>query len=454
MDRVGNFLAGAATGGDKLLSAMKAPLSLLVVALLLLAPAVGAAEKPADAALLADYAKQVEAELRGDILPFWLKHTRDPRGGFYGYIDNDLVVHPDAPRGALLTTRVLWTFSAAYRRYHDPAYLEMAHWAYNDLLARFWDRQYGGLYWTIKADGTPLDTRKIVYVQAFGIYGLSEYYRATNDRSVLDRALDLYQAMEEHAHDHGHLGYFEEFTRDWQISRARGPGKKGGGSAMGSLDQKSQNVHLHILEAYTNLYRAWPDPGLRKNLYELVDVMLHRILDPKTHHLRLFLAEDWTPSSDTVSFGHDIEFSWLIVDTAEALGDDKLLATARTEAVAIARATLKEGVDPDGGVLDEAGPHGYTRTFKEWWPQAEATTGFLGAYQISGDETFLRASRHSWEFIETHLIDRKNGEWFMGVSRDGKTKPPVKVDLWKCPYHNSRACLELLERIHQLASKP
>lgn len=402
---------------------------------------------------LETYAKQTEAELRGDILPFWMKHVRDPRGGFYGYIDNDLKVKEDAPRGALLTARILWTFSAAFRRYRDPAYLEMAHVAYDDLLAHFWDRENGGLFWTVKADGTPLDTHKLLYVQAFGIYGLAEYYRATNDRAPLDRALDLYRVVEKYAHDHEHLGYFEEFTRDWRISRARGSDRGGHGSAMGSLDQKSQNVHLHMLEAYTNLYRAWPDPELNKNVREIVDVMLHRILDPSTHHLRLFLAEDWTPRSDTISFGHDIEFSWLLVETAEALGDDKLLAIARTEAVAVARATLAQGVDPDGGVLGEANPQGYTSTFKEWWPQAEAAVGFLAAYQISGDATFLAASHHSWEFIQTHLIDRRNGEWFIGVSRDGKTVPPVKVSLWKCPYHNGRACMQLVERLRSLEKK-
>ena len=410
-----------------------------------------------------NYARQAETELRENILPFWLNHTRDrEHGGFYGFIDNDLVVKKDAPRGALLTARILWTFSAAYRRYHDPAYLEMARWAYDDLLKRFWDDQYGGLYWSITADGAPLDSRKIIYVQAFGIYGLAEFYRATGDKAVLERAVDLYRVVEHNAHDREHLGYFEEFTRDWKISRARGSGSAGGKpggvdlkhSAMGSLDQKSQNVHLHILEALTNLFRVWPDPGLKKNLRELVDVMLTRVLDASNHHLRLFLAEDWTPRSDTISFGHDIEFSWLLLEAAEALGDEKLIAAARTEAVAIARVTEKEGVDPDGGVLGEANPKGLTQTFKEWWPQAEATVGFLNAFQISGDRRYLKASLHTWNFIETHLVDHKNGEWFIGVSRDGKFIPPTKVSFWKCPYHNGRACMELIDRLHALQPAP
>jgi mannobiose 2-epimerase len=397
----------------------------------------------------AGYAKRVEAELRGNILPFWLKNTRDrERGGFYGQINAPLDIKRDAPRGALLTARVLWTFSAACRRYHDPAYLEMARWAYDDLLAHFWDKEKGGLYWRVSADGAPLDSRKIIYVQAFGIYALAEYHRATNERAPLDRAIELYRLVEKNAHDHEHLGYFEEFTRDWKISRERGRG-----SAMGSRGQKSQNVHIHILEAYTNLLRAWPDDGLKKNQRELIGVLLTKIFDSASNHLRLFLDEDWTPRSEEWSFGHDIEFSWLLVEAAETLGDEHLIATAKALAVQIARTTKREGVDPDGGVLGEGGPKGLTVTFKEWWPQAEAATGFLNAYQITHQREFLADSEQSWRFIETHLVDRENGEWFMGVSRDGKRKPPVKVSFWKCPYHSSRACMEVLDRLHALKTK-
>lgn len=388
------------------------------------------------------YARQAEAELRGNILPFWLQHARDrARGGFYGEVTDTLSVHKDAPRGSLLTARILWTFSAAYRRYHDPAYLEMARWAYDDLLAHFWDKDSGGLFWMVSATGKPLDARKLLYVQSFGIYGLAEYHLASGEREPLDRAIELYRVVESHAHDRKNGGYFEEFARDWKISRSRGRG-----SPMGSEGQKSQNVHLHLLEAYTNLLRVWPDAELRKNLIEVVDVMRTKLLDTRTHHLRLFVAEDWTPESDTISFGHDIEFSWLLVETAKVLGEPALIAAVEKEAVEIARASL-QGVDPDGGMLAEANPKGITRTFKEWWPQAEAMVGFLNAYQISGDRTFLAASQHSWVFISNHLIDHKDGEWFQGVSRNGQKSGAPKLGFWKCPYHNGRACLEVAERL-------
>jgi len=390
----------------------------------------------------------IAAELQNDILPFWLKYTRDrERGGFYGEISNDLVINKNAPRGALLTSRILWTFSAAYRQYHDPACLEMARWAYDDLVTKFWDKGQGGLFWSVTADGKPLVTRKVVYGQAFGIYALAEYHRATGDRAPLDRAIELYKTVESHSHDAANGGYFEEYTQEWK----RLPNWR---QRYVSPYSKSQNTLLHVMEAYANLLRVWPDPGLHANLRDLAEKMLTRVLNPATHHLRLFLNDDWTPRSDEISFGHDIEFSWLLVETAEVLGDHDLIARTKTVAVEIARATLAEGVDTDGALLSEAGPKGLTNTHKEWWQQAEAVTGFFNAYQLSGDPRFLQASRHTWDFIEAHVIDRTHGEWYNLLARDGTVLSPDKVSLWKCPYHDGRACMEMVERLDRVLSAP
>jgi len=423
-------------------------LTLLPLGIVLLAvPAARAAETsappapPADAAVLRDTLTRVESELRNDILPFWLRHARDVRrGGFYGEISNELGVKEDAPRGALLTARILWTFSAAYERYRDPAYLEMARWASDDLWARFWDAEHGGLYWTATAAGAPLETRKVIYGQAFGVYALAEYNRATGDRTALERAIALYRLIEAHGHDPAHHGYYEEFSRDWK----RLPNTK---ESFVSPAPKSQNTHLHVLEGYTNLLRVWPDPDLRANVRDLAVVMLDRILDPANHHLRLFLDDDWTPRSDGISFGHDIEFSWLLLETAEVLGDADLIARSKAEALAIARVTLAEGMDTDGGLLSEADPSGLTDTNKEWWQQAESVTGFFNAYQLSGDPRYLRASLATWNFITTHVVDHKYGEWYGMLARDGTVITPVKVSVWKCPYHDGRACMEMVERL-------
>lgn len=398
--------------------------------------------------MLHSYIPRIEAELRENILPFWIRHTVDrEHEGFYGEISHDLVVRNDVERGALLTSRILWTFSCAYRHYLQADYWQMASWAYADLMKRFWDPVYGGLYWSASPDGKPLRTRKQIYGQAFGIYALAEYYSISREEKVLDRAIELYRLLETHCRDPRHGGYFEAFTRDW---------KRETDVRLSEIDlnePKSQNTHLHVMEAYTNLLRVWPDAGLRQSQQRLIEVMLTRILDSKTYHLGLFFSEAWEPRTDRISFGHDIEAAWLLYEAALSVGDPALLERTREVALKIAEVTYAEGLDQDGALLYEADTRGITSDVKEWWPQAEAAVGFLAAYQLGGDKRYLTAAFRLWDFIEGHLVDRKNGEWFRSVSRDGtRTSLEAKVSFWKCPYHNGRACLELIDRLRGLAA--
>jgi mannobiose 2-epimerase len=416
-----------------------------------------AAPAPEKAALLA-LAGRAEQELRGNILPFWLKNARDrEHGGFHAFIGQDMKVRDNLPRGALLTSRILWTFSAAYRRYHDPEYLEMARWAFRDLLDNFKDKQSGGLFWSVTSDGKPVDAHKQIYGQVFGLYSLAEYYRATQDTTALDEAIAIYRLIEKNAHDPVHGGYFDSLNREWK--REAGPKTNLLGAA-----PKSQNSHIHILEGFTNLLRVWPDEGLRARQRELLELTLTRIIDPHTHHLVLFMQDDWTPIGDDISYGHDIELAWLLVEAAEQFGDPGILARAKVEAVAIAQATNAEGIDQDGGVYVEGNPKGPTRTQKEWWEQAEAAVGFLNAYQISGDARYFADSLRSWKFIQDKFVDRKNGDWYELLNRDdtpilehkapdGRIFSTAKQSIWKCPYHNSRCCLELMERLGALAGE-
>jgi len=410
---------------------------------------------PGAAAQLTDLANSAEKELRGNILPFWLANARDPaHGGFHSYVGEDMKVRDDLPRGALLTSRILWTFSAAYRLYHDPAYLEMARWAYRDLVDRFVDKQDGGLFWTVRPDGQPADAHKQIYGQVFGIYGLAEYFRATGDKAALEQAIAIYGLIERNAHDGEHGGYFDALSREWR--REDGPK----GNLLGDAP-KSQNSHIHILEGFTNLLRVWPDDGLRRRERELIELTMAHIVDPRTHHLILFMQDDWTPIGDKVSYGHDIELSWLLVEAAEVLGDPAVLARTKPVALAIARVTNAEGVDQDGGVFNEGGPRGLTNTNKDWWPQAEAAVGFLNAYQLSGDPAYLADSVRSWDFIQAKMVDRVHGDWYESLKRDGSpivsfswragmTVATAKVSIWKCPYHNGRSCMELVRRVHEL----
>lgn len=399
-----------------------------------------------DQSTLRTYARRIEAELRGNILPFWMQHAIDrERGGFYGEISNDLRVDRDAPRGALLTSRILWTYSAAYRRYGDPAYREMADRAYEDLIARFWDETYSGLYWAIDADRQPVNTRKQIYGQAFGIYSLSEYCLATGSEPALERAVALFGDIEANSYDPHRGGYLEAFTRQWTLEEDLRL------SEVDLNEAKSMNTHLHVLEAYASLMRAWTSPELARKQRALLRVIVERIVDPATYHTRPFFDQRWNPKSDRISYGHDIEASWLLVDAARGLHDEALLDATEALAVRMAQATLSEALDQDGGLLYEAGPEGITDTRKEWWPQAETVVGALNAYQLTSEPSFLEAALRSWDFIASHLVDQEHGEWFRCVSRDGEVdSQEPKVSFWKGPYHNARACMEAIARLESL----
>jgi len=392
------------------------------------------------------YIHKAKTELLENILPFWIEHAVDKeRGGFYGEISNTLVVDRDAPRGALLTARILWTYAAAYKRYRAPEYLEMARWAYDDLLGRFWDETHGGLYWMVGADKTLLRPRKQIYGQAFGIYGLAEYYSATGEPGALEKAISIFRLMEEHSHDPEYGGYFEAYTRDWQLESDL---------RLSDVDMnalKSMNTHLHVMEAYTNLLRVWDSAELRARQAENVDIMMHRIVSPTTFHTLLFFDEAWNSHSNHISYGHDIETNWLLVESAEILGDEHRIAEAKALAVKMAQAIYDEGLDAEGGLVNDGDASGVTNPNFEWWPQAEAAAGFLNAYQLSEQPHFLQAALRSWDFIETYFIDRQHGEWFRHVTKDHVVdRSAAKVSFWKCPYHNGRACMELIDRLGKL----
>jgi len=420
-------------------------------------PASAAATAVAKEVLLAQ-ASAAERELRENILPFWLKYARDrEHGGFHAYLNEDLKAFDGFPRGALLTSRILWTFSAAYRRYHDPGYLEMARWAFRDQMERFRDPKFGGLYWSVAADGKADDDHKQVYGQVFGVYALAEYYRATGEKTALDEAVAIYRLVEKNAADSTHGGYFDSLDRKWR--RISGADANILGEA-----PKSQNSHIHILEAYTNLLRVWPDPALRERQRALVELTMSKIIDARTHHLVLFMQDDWTRIGDEISYGHDIELSWLLVEAAELLGDPGLLARAKTAALDIARVTNEQGLDAAGGVYMEGNPKGPTNTRKEWWEQAEAVVGFINAYQLSGDSKYYDYAMRSWKFIQEKFVDPR-GDWYELLNpdctpllqvktRDGQVYPAAKLSIWKCPYHNSRCCLEQIERLRALAGVP
>jgi mannobiose 2-epimerase len=390
---------------------------------------------------------EVLEELTGRILPFWMNHTVDERdGGFYGRITHDGKVVEDASKGAILNARILWTFSAAGRLLGNSAYRPFADRAFNYIREHFLDRRFDGVYWSVDAGGNRLDDRKHIYAQAFVLYGVSEYYTWTGLRDALKLAQRLFELIEKHAYDPVYGGYFEAFTRDWARMNDVRLSEK-------DLNfPKSMNTHLHVMEAYTTLYRVWADPLLKERLQNLTYLFLDRIIDPQTGHVGTFFDEDWTLRSDKISFGHDIETAWLLLETADILGVPALRNRVVETLVTIASATLREGVDEDGGLFNETSPTGRLDSDKHWWPQAEALVGFLTAYRESGNPDFFSAALASWDFIKNHVVDYEKGEWFNRLSRDRNPYPNEdKVGFWKCPYHNGRACLEVMSRLSDIA---
>jgi cellobiose epimerase len=394
------------------------------------------------------WAGRIEAELRGNILLFWATRTPDlVNGGFYGALTNDLQILNDAPRSAVLYGRILWTFSVAYRLYHEAVYLATARRALEYITTHFVDSDYGGVYWAVDRQGRPFNGRKHAYAQAFTIYGLAEFHRATGEPGSLSLAQDLYRLTELHTHDAALGGNVECRDRDWgSLADMR----------LSDIDvnsRKSMNTLLHLIEAYANLARAWDDGALRATLRELIAAFLDHVVDPDTHHLRLFFDDgwNWRHLGSGFSYGHDIEASWLLVEAAEALGEPDLLRRAREQAVAMAEAVYAEAIELDGSLLYESAGHGPRAEQKHWWAHAEAVVGFYNAYQLTGDARFERAARGCWDYIEARFVDRTYGDWFKVLDRVGVPLPgQVKVGPWECPYHHSRACYEMLARLAAL----
>ena len=389
------------------------------------------------------FRQEVSDELTSDILPYWAERMTDTAaGGFYGRITGEDVLIPEADKGAILNARILWTFSAAYRILRSGTYLEVADRAKRYIIDRFCDRQYGGVYWSLDCKGRPLDTKKQIYAIAFTIYGLSEYCRATGDREALDYAVRLFGDIESHSYDALRGGYLEAFTREWgEIEDMRLSEKD-------DNDRKTMNTHLHILEAYTCLYRVWPDGRLKRQLTALISLFADRIIDPVTGHLRLFFDDDWTPGRTIYSYGHDIEASWLLHEAAVTAGDANILNKVLPCVERLAAAAAG-GLREDGSMVYETlAATGVTDTDRHWWVQAENVVGQLNLYQLTGDGVALRRALSAWEFIKAHIIDRKGGEWHWSVDGEGKVnRRDDKAGFWKCPYHNGRMCMEIMERL-------
>ncbi|MBQ4147471.1 MAG: AGE family epimerase/isomerase [Prevotella sp.] len=421
--------------------------------------------------MVATMKMEMQDVLENNILRFWLdKMQDDENGGFYGQMTGRGQLIKEADKGAILNARILWSFSAAYRVLGKKEYLEAATRAKEYFISHFIDHEYGGVFWSLDYKGQPKDTKKQFYAIGFAIYGLSEYARATGDHEALDYAIQLYENIEEHALDHVYNGYIEACTREWGVMEDM---------RLSDLDAnypKSQNTHLHIIEPYTNLYRCMREfqaaqscnyvPAIgavlpvaitvpqetfarvEASLRNLIHIFTDHILNPATHHLDLFFEMDWTRGAGHLeSYGHDIECSWLMHEAALVLGDKDILNKVEPIVREVAKASEK-GLNPDGSMIHEANlDAGTVDDDLHWWVQAENVVGWINIYQYFGDEDALQKALHGWEYIKQNLIDKENGEWYWSRHKDGSLNlDDDHAGFWKCPYHNSRMCMEILER--------
>ena len=389
-------------------------------------------------------ASQVRRELTENILPYWMKKMCNPSGGFHGRLSGGEVLDTEAPVGGIMTARILWTYASAYRVLgasapDSKAYLNMALRAKRLLIDRFYDTEFGGTYWSLNPDFSPLDTKKQIYAIAFTIYGLAELYRACGDEEALEYAVKLFHDIENHSFDSVGGGYWEAFTREWApIDDMRLSDKD-------ANESKTMNTHLHVLEAYTCLYRVWKDRLLDLRLRGLIEIFEFKILGDDSH-LRLFFDNRWNCGYDIVSYGHDIEASWLLHEAAIVLGDAAVLARVEALVPMIVRAA-SEGFTPDGGMIYEK-EGTKVDADRHWWVQAETVVGYFNLWDHFGEQSGLENALMCWEFIKNHLIDSENGEWHWSLRADGSVnRDDDKAGFWKCPYHNGRMCMEIIERV-------
>ena len=409
-----------------------------------------------------EFYQSINEELFQNILPYWDKYSKDEKNtGFFGKIDNDNVQDAECQRSIVMTSRFLWTYSAVARFTKDAKYLEMADFAYKVIIEKYFDKENDGVYWSIMPDGTPKVEKKQIYGQAFCCYGLSEYAAAVQElkkdeelaATAMNKALDIYNLLENHALDKENGGYIEARAKDWS---------KTNDMILSPKDMncpKSMNTNLHVMEAYTNLYRTLPvvfadsksiQSEVGQSLANLITVTQEKILQ-KNAHLGMFFDMDWNLLADEISYGHDIEASWLLWEAACELKDEELKEQIRDDVIKMAEVALDEGFDKENGCLENFLLHSTTNPKRDrtrvWWNQAEAMNGFYNAWQMTGHQKYQEACIQQWNWIQNHQVDKTNGEWWSALDQNGT--PILAEDKggnWKTSYHNGRTCLELLRR--------
>lgn len=384
------------------------------------------------------FVTEIKEHLVNDLIPFWQGLKDEENGGFYGYLSYDLKLDKKAVKGCILNSRILWFFSNAYMLLGDPSLLESATHAYQFLKDYCVDNEFGGVFWSLAYDGTPEDTTKHTYNQAFSIYALASYYDASKNPEALEIAWKLYDLVESKCKDE--YGYLEAFTRNFE------PEENDKLSENGVIAEKTMNTLLHVFEAYTELYRVTKEEKVAKQIRFMMDIIKDKVFNKEIGRQEVFFDKTWNSLIDLYSYGHDIETAWLVDRGLEVLGDE-----AYTNMLSPITKIITENIYNrayiDHSLVNES-ENGVVDTTRVWWVQAEAVVGFLNGYQKQGNKKFLDASEDIWNYIKEYFIDKRNGsEWFWSVKEDHTPNEKPIVEPWKCPYHNGRMCFEVLRRM-------
>lgn len=385
--------------------------------------------------------KVFQQHLENNIIPFWNNMEDTENGGFFGYADFEGNPDKNSDKGCILNSRILWFYSATYRLLNKRELLEKADHAFDFLTKYFYDSRYGGVFWSVKADGTPEDTTKHTYNQAFAIYALSVYYQASGKKEALDLAYGIYRVIENRCRDEE--GYFEAFSRDFS------PVSNEKLSENGVMAERTMNTLLHLLEAYTELYRADEFYAIGDSIRDILRIFKFRVYDGEKEICRVFFDKSYHSLIELESYGHDIEASWLIDRACRVLDDKAYYAEMLPVIKNLADGAYKNGLDTLGCAMNNECERGTVNEKKVWWVQAEAVTGFYNAYQNQPEKSeYLRTSEKIWDYIQEYVVDKKTGEWIENISPDNTVKQgQALAHAWKCPYHNGRMCIEMIQRL-------
>ncbi len=382
---------------------------------------------------------KIENELKGNILPFWLDNLLD-ENRIAGSLSNRGIKDDDAPIGLVMVARFLWTYSEAYKIYGDKKYLDIAVVLKDYLLEKFLDIQYGGFYWMLDNNCRVVDKKKIIYGQAFVLYGLSSFYNIKPDIKDLVLCREIFDLIEKFGLDRDYNGYFDGYLEDWTYTDDNCI------APLGVICDKSMNTNLHVLEAYTKFYEISRYDVVKSSLINLIGVMKNIVYDKHSGHQNQIFLKYWAVVSDLISYGHDVETSWLVWDAIEVLNDDNIRGEYKNYILKLLDTSIFEAADTDGSLYNESS-EGVIDKDRIWWVQAEFLISLLNAFEMTGEIKYKNRIFQVWDYIEHNIIDKKNGEWYWLIDENGIPGNREKGGFWKTCYHNARACFEFLKRV-------